>query len=129
MDPYGSLARVLRKGSKNCRWGGWMSNESEWPFVERRQGDRRKGDRRGAADLNSHNVASLCTARERQTLALVLLGMTNKQIAQDLRIAEDTVKKHLQHIYKKVGVHRRALLMVEDRARRPSSEVDSTTAG
>jgi DNA-binding NarL/FixJ family response regulator len=46
---------------------------------------------------------------------LVLLGMTNKQIAQDLRIAEDTVKKHLQHIYKKVGVHRRALLMVENR--------------
>jgi DNA-binding CsgD family transcriptional regulator len=101
---------------------------AEWPFVERRQGDRRKGDRRGTADLASHNVASLCTARERQTLALVLLGMTNKQIAQDLRIAEDTVKKHLQHIYRKVGVHRRALLMVEDRARRPSSEVDTTTA-
>jgi DNA-binding CsgD family transcriptional regulator len=104
-----------------------MSNESVLPFVERRQGDRRKGDRRSAADLNSHNVARLCTARERQTLALVLLGMTNKQIAQDLRIAEDTVKKHLQHIYKKVGVHRRALLMVEDRARRTSSEVDSAT--
>jgi DNA-binding CsgD family transcriptional regulator len=91
-----------------------MSNESEWPFVERRRGDRRKAERR-SADSNSHNVASLCTARERQTLALVLLGMTNKQIAQDLRIAEDTVKKHLQHIYKKVGVHRRALLMVENR--------------
>ena len=88
-----------------------MSNESEWPFVERRKSDRRKGDRRAAVDLASHNVASLCTARERQTLALVLLGMTNKQIAQDLQIAEDTVKKHLQHIYKKVGVHRRALLM------------------
>jgi len=102
---------------------------AEWPFVERRQGDRRRGDRRGAADLASHNVASLCTARERQTLALLLLGMTNKQIAQDLRIAEDTVKKHLQHIYKKVGVHRRALLMVDDRARRPSREIDTTTAG
>ena len=92
-----------------------MSNDSGWPLVERRSCDRRKGDRRGTADLSSHNVASLCTARERQTLALVLLGMTNKQIAQDLRIAEDTVKKHLQHIYKKVGVHRRALLMVENR--------------
>jgi DNA-binding NarL/FixJ family response regulator len=44
--------------------------------------------------------------------------MTNKQIAQDLHIAEDTVKKHLQHIYRKVGVHRRALLMIADRARR-----------
>jgi len=106
-----------------------MSNESEWPFVERRKGDRRKGDRRGAAELRSHNVdvASLCTARERQTLALLLLGMTNKQIAQDLRIAEDTVKKHLQHIYKKVGVHRRTLLMIGDRARPPSSEAHVST--
>jgi DNA-binding CsgD family transcriptional regulator len=99
-----------------------MSTESEWPFVE-----RRRGDRRGTADLASHNVASLCTARERQTLALLLLGMTNKQIAQDLSIAEDTVKKHLQHIYKKVGVHRRALLMIDERTRRPSREVDTTT--
>jgi len=40
--------------------------------------------------------------------------MTNKQIAQDLRITEDTVKKHLQHIYRKVGVHRRTLLMIGD---------------
>ena len=105
-----------------------MSSESEWPCVERRRGDRRKGDRRGA-DLNSHNVAHLCTARERQTLALLLLGMTNKQIAQDLRIAEDTVKKHLQHIYRKVGVHRRALLMIDDRTRRPSrvGNTDTTT--
>ncbi|HKQ16766.1 MAG TPA: helix-turn-helix transcriptional regulator [Steroidobacteraceae bacterium] len=102
-----------------------MSTESEWPFVERRKNDRRKGDRRRVDGLNSHNVAHLCTARERQTLALLLLGMTNKQIAQDLQIAEDTVKKHLQHIYRKVGVHRRALLMLEDRARRPSSAADT----
>ena len=93
-----------------------MSNDlrSEWPFVERRRNDRRKTDRWRAGELNSHKVAHLCTARERQALALLLLGMTNKQIAQDLRIAEDTVKKHLQHIYKKVGVHRRALLMIGD---------------
>jgi DNA-binding NarL/FixJ family response regulator len=57
----------------------------------------------------------------------VLLGMTNKQIAQDLSIAEDTVKKHLQHIYKKVGVHRRTLLMIDERARRPSPEVGTST--
>jgi DNA-binding CsgD family transcriptional regulator len=103
-----------------------MSND-EWPVVERRRGDRRKRDRRGIGELNSHKVAHLCTARERQALALLLLGMTNKQIAQDLRIAEDTVKKHLQHIYRKVGIHRRALLMVEGRARQPSREGDTTS--
>jgi len=127
MDPCGRFDRVHGKSTKNWLWGGGMSNESEWPFVERRREDRRRAERRGAADLNSHNVASLCTARERQTLALLLLGMTNKQIAQDLHIAEDTVKKHLQHIYRKVGVHRRALLMIDDRARRPFRETDTTT--
>ena len=101
-----------------------MSNESEWPFVERRKKERRKGDRRRAGgELNSHKIARLCTARERQTLALLLLGMTNKQIAQDLHIAEDTVKKHLQHIYRKVGVHRRALLMLlENRGIEPPKQ-------
>lgn len=87
---------------------------SEWPFVERRRNDRRSGDRRRPGDRDSHKAARLCTARERQALALLLLGMTNKQIAQELRITEDTVKKHLQHIYRKVGVHRRALLMIGD---------------
>jgi DNA-binding CsgD family transcriptional regulator len=118
MDPCGRFDRVQGKEHEELPWRDGMSNESGWPLVERRKQDRRKGDRRGAAELNSHNVAHLCTARERQTLALLLLGMTNKQIAQDLHIAEDTVKKHLQHIYRKVGVHRRALLMVDDRARR-----------
>ena len=86
----------------------------EWPFVERRRNDRRKADRRRGGELDSHKAARVCTARERQVLALLLLGMTNKQIAQDLRITEDTVKKHLQHIYRKVGVHRRTLLMIGD---------------
>ncbi|HKS54622.1 MAG TPA: helix-turn-helix transcriptional regulator, partial [Steroidobacteraceae bacterium] len=81
--------------------------QAEWPLVERRRGDRRRSQRQRADELNSHKVAELCTARERQALALLLLGMTNKQIALDLRIAEDTVKKHLQHIYHKLGVHRR----------------------
>jgi DNA-binding NarL/FixJ family response regulator len=87
---------------------------SEWPFVERRRSDRRKTDRQRAGEVDSHKAARLCTARERQVLALLLLGMTNRQIAEDMRITEDTVKKHLQHIYRKVGVHRRALLMVLD---------------
>jgi DNA-binding NarL/FixJ family response regulator len=38
--------------------------------------------------------------------------MTNKQIAQTLGIEEDTVKKHLQHVYDKLAVRRRALVMI-----------------
>jgi DNA-binding NarL/FixJ family response regulator len=87
----------------------------DWPLVERRESERRVADRRIAERRHptSHKDAHLCTARERQTLELLLQGMTNKQIAQDLCIAEDTVKKHLQHIYRKLGVHRRTMLLIE----------------
>jgi DNA-binding CsgD family transcriptional regulator len=50
---------------------------------------------------------------EHQAAQLVLRGMTNKQIARSLGIAEDTVKKHLHRVYMKLGVRRRALLIVE----------------
>jgi DNA-binding NarL/FixJ family response regulator len=91
-----------------------------WPFIERRRSDRRKSERRQqcrAGPLKSHETADQCTARERQVVELLLEGMTNKQIAQELRIAEDTVKKHLLHAYRKLGVHRRTLLMLDERMR------------
>ncbi len=91
-----------------------------WPFVERRGHNRRKSDRR------QPKILSPCTPRERQVLALLLQGMTNKQIAQTLGIEEDTVKKHLQHVYDKLAVRRRALLMIavpaRSRADTPSVE-------
>ncbi|HKU16016.1 MAG TPA: helix-turn-helix transcriptional regulator [Steroidobacteraceae bacterium] len=81
----------------------------QWPFVERRKADRRQQTR--AQDELLHEFARLCTSRELQTVQLVLRGMTNKQIAQELGIAEDTVKKHLHHVYRKLGVRSRAVLM------------------
>jgi DNA-binding CsgD family transcriptional regulator len=53
-----------------------------------------------------------CTDREREIVELLRNGLTNKQIAQQLGIMEETVKKHLQHIYDKFGVRRRALVML-----------------
>jgi DNA-binding CsgD family transcriptional regulator len=88
---------------------------SSWPFVDRRKADRRRHDRRSEPprfdDLGY--ALEMCTGREREIVGLLLQGMTNKQIAQTLGIAEDTVKKHLHHVYKKLGVRRRALLIVD----------------
>jgi len=53
-----------------------------------------------------------CTDREREIIDLLRRGMTNKQIAHQLGIMEETVKKHLQHVYDKFGVRRRALVML-----------------
>src|SRR6185437_15731779 len=43
-------------------------------------------------------------------------GLTNKEIARRLGIMEDTVKKHLQSVFGKLGVHRRALVMLRSSA-------------
>lgn len=52
------------------------------------------------------------TMREVQIVAQLRQGATNKEIARHLGIQEDTVKKHLQSVYRKLGVHRRALLLL-----------------
>lgn len=48
------------------------------------------------------------TAREREIVDLVAEGKTNAQIAAQLWVAPSTVKKHLEHVYEKLGVGRRA---------------------
>lgn len=94
-----------------------------WPFIERRKVDRRAADRRRQASQPDSLLApesGVCTDRELQIVRLLTQGMTNKQIASKLGIVEDTVKKHLQHVYKKLGVRRRALLIIDRVApRRP----------
>ena len=42
--------------------------------------------------------------RELEVLALVVEGYKNKEIAQILKIQHQSVKNHLQHIYKKLNV-------------------------
>ncbi|HWY25244.1 MAG TPA: helix-turn-helix transcriptional regulator [Nevskia sp.] len=44
------------------------------------------------------------TRREKQILAGLREGMSNKEIAGRIRRTEDTVKFHLKNIYKKLGV-------------------------
>jgi|GEM_PF-970626 len=43
------------------------------------------------------------TNREKEILHLIAIGKTRKNIAAELCIQEDTVKKHLNNIYRKVG--------------------------
>lgn len=50
------------------------------------------------------------TAREREIVELVAEGKTNAEIAAQLWVAPSTVKKHLEHVYAKLGVGRRAAL-------------------
>jgi DNA-binding NarL/FixJ family response regulator len=47
------------------------------------------------------------TTREKQILALVVLGFTNAEIARKLYVAESTVKSHLSSAFAKLGVRSR----------------------
>ena len=61
---------------------------------------------RGDAPAAGGAVAEL-SKRERQVLALVPSGKTNRQIAAKLGISEHTVARHLSNIFDKLGVNSR----------------------
>ena len=47
------------------------------------------------------------TQREREVINKVMAGCSNKDIADQLHISQDTVKRHLTHVYEKLGVANR----------------------
>jgi DNA-binding CsgD family transcriptional regulator len=51
--------------------------------------------------------AGLVTVREREIVELVAEGRTNREIARALWISAGTVRKHLENVYEKLGVHTR----------------------
>ncbi|HLK09835.1 MAG TPA: helix-turn-helix transcriptional regulator [Candidatus Binatia bacterium] len=48
--------------------------------------------------------------REREVVRQVVRGLRNADVAATLRISKHTVRKHLQNVFTKLGVHRRAQL-------------------
>jgi DNA-binding CsgD family transcriptional regulator len=58
------------------------------------------------------------TRREREVTRLIALGLSNREIAETLCLELPTVKNHVQHLMRKLGVHRRAdaAQMLEGRA-------------
>lgn len=59
---------------------------------------------------NPVNVAAL-SEREREIVQLASLGMPDKAIAQKLGIAFCTVRTHLSHAFRKLGVDNRVQLV------------------
>jgi DNA-binding CsgD family transcriptional regulator len=51
------------------------------------------------------------TSREQEITTLVSASLSNKEIAQHLKVTEKTVKTHLHQIYRKIGVKDRDSLV------------------
>ncbi len=62
-------------------------------------------------DVEVDRLLESLTPKERDILKLIALAHTNRQIAERLMIAEQTVKNHISIIYSKMGVTRRMELM------------------
>src|SRR5215813_7892871 len=57
--------------------------------------------------LEAHRRKFGLTPREIEIVSVVAAGLSNKEIAQTLKIADDTVKHHMSNIFDKVGVSTR----------------------
>jgi len=63
---------------------------------------------RRSRDIPAASGAPALTARERAILELVAQGQSNKEIGRTLGISPETVKTHLEHVFGKLAVERRA---------------------
>lgn len=67
----------------------------------------RLGAAGGRPALAAPSPAIPLTAREDEVLSLMYRDMSNRQIAEQLGISVNTVKKHLAHVFAKQGQHSR----------------------
>ena len=61
--------------------------------------------------LNSAG-STLLTPREEQVVALVAEGLSNREVAIELRLSEHTIKKYLFRIFEKLGISTRVELVL-----------------
>ena len=65
-----------------------------------------------ARSAHPKTVSSALTSREKEIVCKIREGNSNKQVATQLSISEETVKRHLSNIYGKLGVSSRLQLAV-----------------
>lgn len=64
------------------------------------------------------------TPREAHVLARLCAGLSNRQLAEDLHVSEQTIKFHLKNIYAKLGVSGRTQAMIVARQRQHLGTAD-----
>ena len=78
---------------------------------------RAVGGRAAASD------AVRMSKREREVIALIVEGLSNKEIALRLHIATDTVKSHVHNILEKLALHNRLQIAAHAHSLRPHPRV------
>ena len=81
-------------------------------------------------DAGTPRLPGALTVQERRTLMLVATGLSNPEIAERMSVATCTVRKHLEHAYRKLGVSNRlaAAMVLQGRTGDPDLP-DTADAG
>jgi DNA-binding NarL/FixJ family response regulator len=67
-----------------------------------------RGGRDQSTGHRERSEVDMLSAREREVLALLALGLTNRAIGEELYLSTDTVKTYVRRVYAKLGVRNRA---------------------
>lgn len=89
-EPAESILQRFREAAN--KQGGWSREELRRMSVS------------SSSMVSCDGCRVALTLREREVLQRLIMGGTNKQIAQGLGVSYETVKEHIQHILFKVGV-------------------------
>jgi two-component system nitrate/nitrite response regulator NarL len=84
----------------------WVGREAVTSLVDYLHGLKRSPERK-----TQHSLLKF-TPREQEIISAILTGCVNKEIAANLSISEETVKRHLSNIFAKAGVSNRLELAI-----------------
>lgn len=109
-SPPDFCLKAIRAVSKGELWlSRWLMARAiidpTWPSVP--------AAAKASVDTGRFHAMETLTQRELQVVARLHRGCSNKEIARELGIMEDTVKKHLKSVFAKLGVRRRAMVILQ----------------
>jgi DNA-binding CsgD family transcriptional regulator len=102
-EPGFEICRV-DSGNRGARVNGSRNSNFSRSLLSRWDAGHARGR---PAQLGSL-VSDTLTARERDVLVMISRGLSNKRIAQGLKISPETVKSHVKRIFFKLAVSTRA---------------------
>lgn len=115
---FGHAAEIL-KGSCPSQVSTWIDHleagrrPSAHEDVGAGAAERPRRERAGRVQVSSGTAFEELTRRERQVLGLMADGGSNEDIASELFIAISTVKTHVTHILRKLGLKSRVAAVLE----------------
>ena len=114
-DPFEMLPKCVQRVYEGQIW----ANSQQLNFLVECVADR------GMAPMTDAKGATLLTDRELSLVQLVAEGRTNRDISQELRLSEHTVRNYLFRIFNKLGVSTRLELALYAINQRDSDLGDS----